>query len=477
MKILHKPLWQIVLLILGIIAGLVYGIHGIILIFTTLAGVESPWYTFTIIDPAIIAVLLLLIYYVADRRFLRVTPSISFAHEFDEGPWLHWREDPKTTITINWFTKSETPTRVAFGKSENGMEVIEEKPGKIHHLTIRNLEPSTRYCYRVLDFEKDGSLHEFKTAPSAPVPVKFIVLGDTQNGGGMGTDKWGYKALMETIKKEDFDLFLITGDATDQGNDLKSWHQFLGLSRLVAANIPMHIAVGNHDTGTRYMMDKGAKNYPDEGANFDYLLGYNYHRPEDEDEITPFQGRYFSFFYGCCYFMILDSQNSMMAEPNNPQWEYIEEQLSLVPDEYWKIVIVHRDLVRVRKNAEGGYYYGYDKFAKYFLPIFDRYGVHAVFQGHAHNLTVMTWKYNSSVPFFDPNEGSREHPMLLFTTGGAGKELRKNEQLKGQDIDLEGFHVQENSTHYLIVDAKPTRIIASAIYPTKTSFYETRLER
>ena len=31
------------------------------------------------------------------------------------------------------------------------------------------------------------------------------------------------------------------------------------------AQHPMHIAVGNHDTGTNYMKDTEVKRYPDEG--------------------------------------------------------------------------------------------------------------------------------------------------------------------------------------------------------------------
>ena len=144
------------------------------------------------------------------------------------------------------------------------------------------------------------------------------MIGDTQNGGGLGTPGWAYPTLAKSMQTQSFDLLMHVGDASEQGNDVRFWHAFLATSGDMLAQHPMHIAVGNHDTGTNYMKDTEVKRYPDEGANFDYLFGYHYQRPATENEITAFKGRYFAFYYSNCLCLFLDSQNSKLAEGLEP---------------------------------------------------------------------------------------------------------------------------------------------------------------
>ena len=274
------------------------------------------------------------------------------------------------------------------------------------------------------------------------------------------------------------------GDFCDQGNDLNSWGVTLKHTSQLADHIPIHIAVGNHDTGTHYMKDPTVKkSYPDEGANFDYLLNYRYDTPADEDEITPFRGRYFSFPYGNCFILVLDTQQSKLADPSNPQWEYMERILAGVPKNIWKIAIYHRDLVAAEPLPEGGHRWKYDKFSKYFLPIFAKHGIDLVFQGHAHHYTHIDWTLSPDVPFYPEQPSEIEakkyeaEPIHLITTGGAGNHLRSNPPITPQDVSLPGFCLQEDSSHFMAVEVREHECIVTARRTDGTVLDEFRLTK
>ncbi|MHA1681350.1 MAG: metallophosphoesterase [Promethearchaeota archaeon] len=473
MKVLNKPLALYALLLLCIVSALVFATHGIAALIAWIAGWVRPWRIALMIDGISIGILYGFVLKTTFKRFVNVTPCFSFAHKFNEGPWLHLGGDARSSMIINWFTREPCMGMVEYGIAGKTMNIArDDAPGKAHHVQLDDLEPGTKYQYRIVDFPKDDSFHEFSTQPAKPTVFSFAVVGDTQNGGGKGTPNWGFLPIVNSILKHDISLFMHVGDATDQGNDLLSWHEFFEAANPVSSRVPMHIAVGNHDTGTRYMKDPDSKKiYPDEGANYDYVLGYNYHAPPDQDEITPFRSRYYSFYFNNCFIMMVDTQNSLMAGAKNPQWEYMREQLSKVPPGYFKLVFLHRDLIRIRPKEDGTFYHAFDQFAKFLLPILDEYKVDVVFQGHAHNYVNYTWKLSEDAPFEFDKSRANYHPITFFTCGGAGKELRRQEPFDNSKVNLPGFQLQSDSSHFLIVDISDHECVVTARYADDEPFH------
>ncbi|MHA1370030.1 MAG: metallophosphoesterase [Promethearchaeota archaeon] len=463
--ILHRPIYLFVLLILAILSAIVFLIHLIIDLVLIYTGNEINQSILLCIDIFLTFFLFFLAMRFLYRRFVDVVPSASFAHNFDEGPWLHWREDPKTTITINWFSKKESGSCVLFGEDENHLRMIKDGYfGKMHHVTVRGLTPGRTYCYSVPGFSKNGIFYKFQTAPDGSKPFNFVVIGDTQNGGGNGNENWGYYLISKALQSIDFDLLMHVGDVSDQGNDLKSWHQFFSNSPYIAW-CPIHIAVGNHDTGTVYLSDKSAKKYPDEGANFDFFFNYTYQVPATENEITPFKGRYYSFIYSNCLFIFLDTQNSKMAEPKNSQWEFLRRVLKNAPKRYWKVAFIHRPMIFLEKGKDGLVRYGYSRFADYILPIFLEERVDIVFQGHGHYYHHLIWPVEMNHRYSMALKHELDWKINFFTCGGAGNDYRRNPPILSQDLDLPGFIIQEDSTHYLLVSIKQSSCIIEARYP------------
>jgi Calcineurin-like phosphoesterase/Purple acid Phosphatase, N-terminal domain len=482
MKILHKELRIYAFLLFLIEIALIIILNLITALILFLIKISYNWNLSIPINSIIIIAFYMSLWYYLSHRFLKVVPSASFAFNYDDGPWIHWRSDPRTSMTINWTTKNETESRLEYGLDQNSMEILEGTPGKIHHVEIQGLSPGTKYFYRIIDFNKDNSIHHFSTAPASSTECHFAIVGDTQNGGGFGHKDWAYPAMIERMQKnvetKQLDLILNVGDFCDQGNDLNSWHVTLDASKL-AANVPMHVAVGNHDTGTHYMKDPTVKKkYYDDGANFDYFFNYKYERPPDEDEITPFQGRYYSLTYGNCYFIFVDTQNTKMAEPLNAQWSFLRRKLAEVPKGCWKIVLLHRPQVRLVKGVDGKYEHHFSKFSKFLLPIFEEFEVDIVIQGHAHIYSCIEWKksYNSKTPL--------SKPIWFFISGGGGNEMRKNPPIspKSDEINPEirddlKVYLEENSNHILYVDISGNKAILTAKYPDNSILDEKIIEK
>jgi len=318
--ILYCPLWQYILIFV-LLELLIFNLINLILWLLLSSFGFSSWLSLIVVNVFIVPIFFIIALRFVWTHYINVKPSASFAFNFDVGPWIHLVENASSSIVINWFTKKAMYTELLFGDSKNSLKPLShldfnyyldyhnaakigsaknmtQKPVKMHRVYLFGLDAGKIYFYRIPAKPFDSKIYSFKTANLKPTTVKFAVVGDTQNGGGFGDPNWSYPKIISSISENDIDLLLHVGDATDQGNDLKSWYCFLKTSSKVASRIPMLIAVGNHDTGTQYLQDKLTKKYPDEGANFDYFLGYKYDRQASEDEITSFQGRYFSTGYG-----------------------------------------------------------------------------------------------------------------------------------------------------------------------------------
>jgi len=408
-------------------------------------------------------------------QFVVVRPSAMWMYQWDSGPWLNFTEQPSSSMTINWITKDLSPTELLWGEDLKSLSKVTGEKGKIHRIYLSNLKSNTKYYYQLKNFPNDSNIHHFTTAPDNSTvnsPVAFIVVGDTQNGGGFSQPDWAYPKLIDQIEHETFDLVLHTGDASDQGNDIKSWKEFLDQSHRICADHPLQIAIGNHDSGSNYLQDKTIKKYRDDGANFDYLLGYKYGRPVSERQITSYLGRYYALDYGCCQFIFVDTQNQLLAAPWSNQWKYLEQILSNTTKP-WKIVVIHWPLFELRGPMDGMASYSYRsiRYVKYLLPLFEKFHVDLILTGHEHLFMHHEWSYTDST--------SKTRTIHQFITGGAGNELRTNSPLTFNDVKLPGFHYYEDSSHYckILIDPLTNIALIQAIRPDGSIVYETKVEK
>jgi len=221
---------------------------------------------------------------------------------------------------------------------------------------IDGLSPASRYRYMVVAGE-DRAGGELTTAPEpgAPVPLTFMVFGDTRSSSD------AHRRLVERIRAEVPDFVLGTGDLVDEGHDQRQWQTFFDLEGPLLRDNVFFPALGNHDRQGR---GRTADNYrqwfslPDNGADLE---------------------RSYAFTWGVARFVVLDSNASSFALTDQTEW--LERELMATrQDKRLRhiFVVMHHPPFSISLHG------GQRDLRERWTPLFERYNVTAVFSGHDH---------------------------------------------------------------------------------------------
>lgn len=287
---------------------------------------------------------------------------------------LTWGDCPKTTQSIQWRTSVDTPSgAVAYMKKEKynnftlampdsvaAESTLIATPGVVnqpeiytHAVTLTDLEPGTTYVYAVGDGSDNGwtELAEFTTAPEVSEAFSFVYMGDVQ----MGYPRW--RSLLGRVFRErpDAAFYLLAGDNVNRGNDRNDWDAMLHHCRGVFDRRVVAPAVGNHEY---------------HGGPPD-LYRAMFTLRENGPESVPTEQAY-SFEYGNALFVVLDSY-----QPPERYTEWLDATLAN-NEAVWKFVMLHHPLYSSGPGRDNPW------LREALLPIFDKYHVDMVFQGHDH---------------------------------------------------------------------------------------------
>lgn len=317
---------------------------------------------------------------------------------------LTWSEDPRTTQTVQWRTKTDIKKgfvqyrrKEATGKSSSKAkakyEVIDDRllqnDRYIHHHTavLRELQPNTTYLYRVGFRDAWSDEAEFTTAPDKDAPFSFVYFGDTHR-----SPEWG-KLLDEADKRfPEVAFYTIAGDVVNTGLYRGDWDLFFEYSKGVFNHKSVMMSLGNHDepNGLGAWMPFALTAYPENG-------------PEG---IVP-EGNY-SFRYGNALFLMLDVQTKTEI-----QAKWLEEQLANT-DATWKFVTYHFPLYDLHEENE------YKKNRRLWIPIFDKYHLDIMFQAHVHYYVRSKPMKNNQVV-----ESTDDGTLYLISLGTSGHKFTK----------------------------------------------------
>ncbi len=292
-------------------------------------------------------------------------------HKFDtsadppQSVRLSWTEDPSSTMTVTWLTKSENQSFLEYGMKETDLvertdaaSSLKTDLGIIHEVTATGLQPDTKYYYRCGSDDAGWSeIHSFRTAP-AKGPFSFAVMGDTQNNRSI---RRNITAAIRELRP----LFVIhCGDITNAGGSKKLWAEWFEDMGGLIAEIPLMPVMGNHDNYCvkvnglcRNMFEQFA--LPDNGI-------------KDSSEY------WYSFDVAGTHFMMLNSESDAGIKPGSKQYEWLEKELEKNNAASWKIAVMHKPPFSM------GFHGDSKDVQKYWVPLFDRYGVDVVFSGHEH---------------------------------------------------------------------------------------------
>jgi len=370
---------------------------------------------------------------------------------------LTWGEDPTTAVVVSW----ASPDRAARPRVRIGNRVIPAQPRQYtdglngetvwtYHAHVGGLRPGATYAY-VVTSDNDHNAADpfsatFRTAPAGRQPFRFTSFGDLATPNTKWVLSYGQAAYAVGAVESFQPLFhLLNGDLcyADLNPTVQPevWRDFGNNNQASAANRPWMPCPGNHEVE----WDNGPQGFTS------YLTRYTL----PDNHVPGFAGRWYSFRVGSVLFVSLDADDvvyqdagpfvagpsalvpalgtgNAAIEPGTSfylrgysggaQTAWLERTLAAGrrdPSIDWIIVQMHQ--CAASSSATGN---GSDLGIRAaWLPLFDKYGVDLVVNGHDHD-------YERSFPCrgLDANAGKevatgavvntlRPHPVTTVDSG------------------------------------------------------------
>jgi len=222
-----------------------------------------------------------------------------------------------------------------------------------------NLAPNTTYIYRVGHDSVWSEWNQFVTAKPEPQPFKFVFIGDTQNDDHRPMTRV-FQQVYRTAPEAGFWLF--TGDLVNAPKD-HLWSELFEAMSLFPRVTPSVMVPGNHDQ-LRNMVNSQKVSVT--------APIWHAHLTLPENGIARLNETSYFFDYQGTRFVMLNS-NEKLAE----QAIWLDSLLAHNPNR-WTIAAFHHPFYSMGHVRD-------DRFTRdAFLPIFDKYGVDLVLQGHDH---------------------------------------------------------------------------------------------
>lgn len=300
---------------------------------------------------------------------------------------LTWHTDPNTTETVVQYVKESEFAGFDQGnvQSVTGISFIfntfDIGAIRVHQAELTGLSPGTTYVYRVGDgaghFSGQGT---FTTAEETGDALKFLFIGDSQAADEAGYALWGSTVRKAFADHPDAEFLIHAGDMVDSGFREAEWNMWFSAAQEELMNTTLVAVIGNHEV----MGTKG---------NGDFLA----HFLQPQNGIDSLKGTSFSFDYHDAHFVVLNSEYDYEA-----QAEWLESDLAAT-DRKWKIAVFHR--------GPYGSQYDTEIVRALWTPIFDRFDVDLVLNGHDH-IYLRTFPMNGGSAV-EPGEGT------VYVVGGS----------------------------------------------------------
>ena len=324
--------------------------------------------------------------------------------------------NPSTSISVTWRTDTsvkaaaaelvlsdanpasisnaerlEATTEIAISKNGSYKDLHwDAVAASYHSVTFNHLKPNTLYTYRVGSGDDWSEWFQFKTAGLAGEKLSFLYFGDAQ------TDlrsMWA-KTIRKAYEQMPYaQLMLHAGDLVNRAERDEEWGEWFEAGSFIHATIPNMPSPGNHDYG----------------------------RGEDSLNLSPFWRPQFTLpengpegLEETCYYTDVQgvrfiSLDSYIAEESD---KYLQEQkiwmekvLKSNPGK-WTVVVFHHPIFSPKASRDN------KRMRETFKPLFDKYKVDLVLQGHDHTYA----RGMSKIPM--QRKGDKSGTMYVVSVSG-----------------------------------------------------------
>ena len=259
-----------------------------------------------------------------------------------------------------------------------------------HSVVFEGLTPNTLYSYRVGSEGYWSEWFQFRTADVKGKPFSFIYLGDAQ------TDlysMWSKVIRQAFTQMPDTRLILHAGDLVNRDDHDEEWGEWFAAGSFIFGMVPNMPSPGNHDYG----------------------------RGEHEHRLSPFWRPQFTLpengpegLEETCYFTDVQgtrfiSLDAYMAEESDVflarQQRWMDSVLRNNPNR-WTCVLFHHPIYSPKTSRDN------KRMRETFKPLFDRYNVDLVLQGHDHTYA----RGMAAIPM--PEKGRKSGTMYVVSVAG-----------------------------------------------------------
>lgn len=289
--------------------------------------------------------------------------------------YLTWQHDPTTTMVIQWVTNEKTSANTIFYREQkNGAKWLEavgsvraltnKKSYQIHRVELQKLKPDQIYRFHFGDQKKSFL---FRTMPKdLSKPVRFVTGGDAYNN-----NLKRFRKMNKMVAKTNPRFAIIGGDIAytvpvggkNHRESFTKWKNFFScwmqeMKDKDGCLIPLFVTIGNHEV-------KGGFHRAPEHAPFYYAL---------------FEKAYYHInFANYAHFTFLDSNHTHPVKGRQTDWlNAVLKNYRNCPHRFVTYHVgAYPSTGKINDPTRKSIH-------KYWVPLFEKYRVHACFESHDH---------------------------------------------------------------------------------------------
>lgn len=251
--------------------------------------------------------------------------------------------------------------------SLNGTAAYEEE--SIWHKAVAdNLNPDTKYYFRIGDSKKNKWSKVGSFITSGATRHAFIAVGDTQTPESEQGYLFSAEGMATALAESpDAEFMIHTGDVVDSGGSEGKWKKLFDLSSDTLMNITIVPSAGNHESQEDAFSE-----------HFNLLT----------QDIDTENGVYYSFDAGCAHYVVLNTNVSSdeITGIGAEQYEWLQADISDAKynGAVWIIVVMHKGAYTVAMHSQDEEIITKNGIRNKLSDKLEELGVDLVIQGHDH---------------------------------------------------------------------------------------------